>query len=121
MADDRDFKEDKQPAAVNYEADRSELISRLCEIHPEIPAAHVSKIVKSYGGCLAWLLHEASNDRLEVYGGIIIQATPVKEHKGKDPQGKEYTEEAHYRIDAKCHQALLDEFSLLFDKPCKNG
>ena len=103
------------------EADRTELIERLCETNPEIPKEHVEKIVKSYPAALAWLLYNASNKRVEIFGGVIIQATPVDEHTGNDPQGNEYTEEAHYRLDTKCHKGLLDECGVLFNRPCKNG
>lgn len=119
MADDRDFQEEQQ-ATVNYEADRSELIARLCECHPEIPAEHVEKIVKSYGPALAWLLHQSSNKRVEIKGSVIFTATPVDEETGIDPNGNEYTEEAHYRVDTKFHKGFLDELGLLLNRKCKN-
>lgn len=110
----------EQPATVNYEADRSELIARLCEVCPDIPQIHVERIVKSYPGALAWLLYNASNKRVEIFGGVIIQATPVAESTGTDPNGNGYTEAAHYRLDTKCHKGLLDECGVLFNRTCKN-
>lgn len=115
IEDENDVKSD-----VEYEADRKEFMAILAEI-TGVELKVIQQIESHRANAYARLMAAASDHRIELWGGIIATARLEREEKGLDPNGKEFVEPQHYRINMKAHYGLLNALEKHLGLECKNG
>jgi len=107
---------------VEGEADRGELIEILHElVGRSVGKAQLKSVLEAMPNAIASLLKKSSNNRVEIFGNIIVALEHRPESSGKTPKGKEYTEPQHYAVYTKMHRGALAHMETQYGLPCKNG
>ena len=115
-------KEMVEAVAVEGEADRGELLEILYElVGRSVEKAQVKSIIDAMPNAMASLLKRSGNDRIEIFGHIIVTMKHKEESTGIGPGGESYVEPAHYAVYTKLHRGALVHIEKEYGMPCKNG